>query len=226
MKAKELQFFLKAHVDLKYQKFSISLLPGVTDLWGVRLPILRQVAKKIALSGDIEILKADMKKPCFEERMVLGMAIGYMPWDKYFLKKQVKPFLSWIDNWSICDSFCVGLKKVAFNQEETWSFLQKYFKSKDEYVVRFAVVLSLLYFLTDDYISLVLERLALIKHDGYYAQMAIAWAISKAFAKYPEQTRKWLSEVKIKPEIMKKALQKIRDSSITKAYALSFDALK
>ena len=225
MKAKELRLFLKENVDLKYQKFSTSLLPGVTDLWGVRLPVLRRIAKKIAKEGNVDLLKSSLKKPCFEERMVLGMAIGYLPWDETFLEKYVEPYIPLIDNWSICDSFCVGLKQVAKNQEETWHFLQKYFKSDLEYEVRFAVVLSLFYFLTDSYLSLVLDQLALIHQEDYYAQMAIAWAIAKAYAVSPEVTKKWIKKTKIKQEILKKALQKVRDSLVTKSCASAFERL-
>ena len=128
-------------------------------------------------------------------------------------------------NWSICDSFCVGLKQVAKNQEETWLFLQKYFKSDLEYEVRFAVVLSLFYFLTDSYLSLVLDQLALIHQEEYYAQMAIAWAIAKAYAVSPEVTKKWIKKTKIKQEILKKALQKVRDSLVTKSCASAFERL-
>lgn len=225
MKAKELRLFLKENVDLKYQKFSASLLPGVKDLWGVRLPVLHRIAKKIASEGKVDVLKSSLKKPCFEERMVLGMAIGYMPWTPDFLEKQVEPFIPLIDNWSVCDSFCMGLKQVKKNQEETWAFVQKYFKSDLEYEVRFAVVLSLQFFMTESYLSLVLDQLALIHQEDHYAQMAIAWAIAKAYAVSPEVTQKWIKKTKIKQEIIKKALQKVRDSLVTKSCASAFERL-
>lgn len=213
MTSKELQLFLRTHIDPMYRNFSSSLLPGISDVCGVRLPVLRSVAKKIAKEGTIDLLEKTWRNPCFEERMVLGMAIGYLPWGASFLQDRVKPFLPWIDNWSVCDSFCSGLKQVRSNREETWRFLKPYFKSSLEYEVRFATVLSLQYFLVDGYFSKVLDQLALVKHKGYYAQMAVAWAISKAYVVSPLVTKNWLCQTKLDPVILKKALQKIRESN-------------
>lgn len=225
MTSKELRLFLRSNIDPVYQSFSASLLPGVSDVWGIRLPVLRLAAKKIVKEETIDLLKKTMKNPCFEERMTLGMAIGYLPWDANFLEDQVKPFLSWIDNWSICDSFCSGLKGVSLNRDETWRFIKPYFKSNLEYEVRFATVLSLQYFLTDKYLLTVLSQLALVKQKGYYAKMAVAWAISKAYVVSPLITKDWLCKTHLDPVILKKALQKIRESNcVSKGEAVALQA--
>ena len=46
-----LQAELFALQDLQYQKFHSSLLPGVENVIGVRMPLLRKLAKEI-LKGD------------------------------------------------------------------------------------------------------------------------------------------------------------------------------
>ena len=43
----KLQAELKALQDLKYQKFHSSLLPGVQNIIGVRMPLLRKLAKEM-----------------------------------------------------------------------------------------------------------------------------------------------------------------------------------
>ena len=42
---------LLKNIDEKYQKFSSSLIPNVDNILGVRLPVLRKIAKKIHVRG-------------------------------------------------------------------------------------------------------------------------------------------------------------------------------
>lgn len=56
------------------------------------------------------------------------------------------------------------------------------------YYVRFAVVMSLKYFVDQEHINLVFSELDKIKCKGYYSQMAVAWAVSCYFIKFREET--------------------------------------
>ena len=51
-----------------------------------------------------------------------------------------------------------------------------------------------------------------IKHDGYYVKMAVAWAISVCFVKYPEKTMAYLKDNTLDDFTYNKALQKIVES--------------
>lgn len=44
------------------------------------------------------------------------------------------------------------------------------------------------FYITDEYIKRVLKLIDSIKQEGYYVKMAIAWALSVAYVKYPEIT--------------------------------------
>ena len=44
---------LKKYSDVKYKKFSSALIPGADNILGVRLPILRKIAKEIANIKDL-----------------------------------------------------------------------------------------------------------------------------------------------------------------------------
>ena len=57
-----------------------------------------------------------------------------------------------------------------------------------------------------------LEACAAVRPNGYYASMAVAWAVSVCFAKYPEKTRPLLAEGRLDDETQNKAIQKIVDS--------------
>ncbi len=69
-----------------------------------------------------------------------------------------------------------------------WQFLLPYLSSKQEFEVRFAIVMFLDFYIIPAYIEPVLVILNKIKHEGYYVKMAVAWAISIAYIRFPEQT--------------------------------------
>lgn len=200
-----------ALADEQYRSFSTALLPGIDHILGVRLPQLRKIAKEIAKTNWRYYLAA-AEDEYFEERMLQGMVIGYVRTDIDERLQLTENFVSRIDNWAICDSFCSGLKFTVENREKVWSFLQPYFFSEKEYHVRFALVMLLTYFLVDDYLIRVLKTMDLIRHQGYYAQMGLAWAVSICYLKFPVQTLVILQCNDWDDFTYNKALQKISES--------------
>lgn len=131
---------LESIADEKYRMFSSKLIPNVNNILGVRLPALRKIAKRLAKDGCEKYLEAT-KLIYFEETMLQGMVIGYL--DKEWKDKAVyvADFIPKIDNWSVCDSFCAGLKFDESKKDDVWNFLQPYLKSEAAYEIRFAVVM-------------------------------------------------------------------------------------
>lgn len=192
-----------------YQKFSSALLPNIDNVLGVRLPKLRKFAKNL-LKEDYESF---LNHACtyFEETMLQGMLIGLIKEHADIKLNRIKKFLPKINNWSICDSFCCGLKFTKDNQKHVWDFISPLTQSEKEYEVRFAVVMMLNYFVNEDYIDRVLERVALVQHEGYYAKMAAAWALSICYVHFPKKTEKILKSLQDN-EIKTKAVRKICES--------------
>jgi 3-methyladenine DNA glycosylase AlkD len=124
----------------------------------------------------------------------------------------IKNFIPKIDNWAVCDICCAGLKTINKNKEIVWTFIQKYLKSKKEFEVRFAIVMMLDYFIDEKYINEILKIFNNVKHDGYYVKMAIAWAISAAFVKFPKITMTYLKKNNLDDWTYNKSLQKICES--------------
>ena len=75
---KDLKKELISLADEKYQKFSSSLLPNVNNVLGVRLPILRKIAKKISKENYLIFFKQNNNE-FFELTMLEGMIISYLP---------------------------------------------------------------------------------------------------------------------------------------------------
>jgi 3-methyladenine DNA glycosylase AlkD len=195
-----------------YREFSSKLLPGVKNILGVRLPNLRRMAKEIAKDDWRSYLNSP-RDYYFEEIMLQGMVVGYIKdVDIDEILEVIRKYVAKINNWSVCDSFCNGLKFTNNNKEKVWEFIQKYILSKNEFEVRFAIVMLLNYYIEEDYIKLVLSKLDKIKHEGYYVKMAVAWAISVCYVKYDELTIKYLRKNSLDNFTYNKTLQKICES--------------
>lgn len=128
---------LEQLAEEEYRAFTAKLLPGVTDILGVRVPKLRALAKDIAKR---QPAYWQVQPTCFEETMLQGFVIGYLPYDE----QRIVAFVPYITNWSLCDSFCTSLKSTKAHRKEMWRFLQPYFRSDQPYAIRFAVVMSLM----------------------------------------------------------------------------------
>lgn len=202
--------------DEKYRDFQKKLLPDTENFIGVRLPDLRKLAKEIAKEDAEGYLAASLKrKPSeelFEEIMLEGMVIGYMKKGISDIFSYAERFVPKIDNWSVCDSFCSGFKHALAYSERTWKWLEKFFSSKEEFAVRFGVVMLLNYYVNDTYIHKLFPIFDSIHHEGYYVKMAAAWAISICYMKYPELCMAYLQENKLDDFTYHKALQKITES--------------
>ncbi|RDU22884.1 DNA alkylation repair protein [Anaerosacchariphilus polymeriproducens] len=199
------------HAEPEYKEFSKRLLPGVDNIIGVRLPVLRKIAKKIAKNNPEEYLK-NASDHTFEEIMIQGMVIGYLDRDIEEVLKHISVFLPKINNWSVCDSFCTGLKITEKYPQHMWVFLQKLYRDESEYIVRFAVVILLRFFITEEYILNSFSLFDRVKHQGYYVKMAVAWAVSTSFVKFPDLTKLYLQNNNLDDFTYNKSLQKILES--------------
>lgn len=208
--------------DTEYADFHSRLVPNIEreKIIGVRIPVLRKIAKACA-AEDCEI-----SNYYYEEIMIRGMKIGY---EKCSIEKHLndlKSFIPLIDNWAVCDCCCATYKFTQKNMTAVWNFILPYL-SGGEYEIRFAVVMMMDYFLTDDYIDEVLENLVSLKSDEYYVNMAIAWALSVAFVKYEQKVYKILRENQLPLWVHNKTIQKIRESNrVTKEIKEDLKTLK
>lgn len=197
--------------DKKYKEFHSTLCPNTDNIIGVRVPELRKLAKIIA-KEDYDTYLKNAKEDYYEERVLQGMVIGLAKINFEQTIKYLTQFIPKIDSWAVCDTTVSGLKITNKYKEEMWNFLNKYLKSKKEFELRFAIVMILDYYITEEYINDVLKILNEVNHEGYYVKMAVAWAISVAFVKFPNKTMKLLENNKFDNFTYNKSLQKIIES--------------
>ena len=143
MTSAQVLHWLRAHADPEYGAFAATLLPGVSDVLGVRLPALRALARKLATEGAQETLNALPATP-FEARMLHGLVIGYAKADFAQRWAWIDSFLPLIDNWSVCDSFCATLAAQWSDAERTvaWPRVRDCSQSESPFVARFGVVIA------------------------------------------------------------------------------------
>lgn len=223
----EVQKDLLNLADEKYNEFQSGLCPGIDNIIGVRLPVLRNYAKELSNKIDIkEYLEIEVMD-YYEEIMLQGMLIGLLKENFNTIKKYIVEFVPKINNWAVCDSFCAGLKITKKNKEEMWQFIQPYLKLDKEFEIRFGVVMLLDYYIVEDKIEQVLSILNEIHHEGYYVKMAVAWAISKCYIKFPTETMKLIKENNLDDYTHNKAIQKVKESyCVTKAEKEQLEKLK
>lgn len=228
-----------------YKKFSASLNPGVENVLGIRVPLLRKFAKEVAAeieaaggvggaagagdaAGDAASgaaaggtgavysrYLAENDFVYMEERMLRGMVIGCIKIaDAREYLSLVSTFVPIINSWSVCDTFDFYGKQrfVDKNKELVWEYLEQWVRSDKEYEIRFGVVQTMMHFIDSEYIDKVLARLISIQYDAYYVKMAIAWALSVCYVKFPEKTLSLLQNNAIPEWTHNKTIQKICES--------------
>ena len=202
---------LEEEADASYREFHTSLVPGLTCMLGVRMPKLREIAKWAA-KQDWQSEWNEIPEDCYEELMIKGLLIGY---GKLGIEEQtayLEKYVPLINNWAICDCTCSTWKFMKKNQEYWFAFLQPYLQSEKEFEVRFAVVSMLDHFVNETYLERLLQSFDTVTHEGYYVKMAVAWAVSVCYVKYPKQTRNYLEKRTLDGFTHNKAIQKIRES--------------
>lgn len=197
------------------KQFAQTLNPGVENVLGLRIPDLRKLAAGIAKS-DWEAYLATASTFYMEERMLQGMVLGCIKPDNDIEKylARVTRFVKIINSWSVCDTFkfAGGKKYVSLHADRIWEYLKTFMHADGEYEIRFGVVMAMVYFIDDTHIDELLNLLDGIRHEGYYVKMAVAWALSYCFVKYPEKTMDYLSRSSLDNFTYNKSIQKAIES--------------
>lgn len=202
---------LNEAVEEKYKEFHQSLVPGLDSMLGVRMPKIREIAKWAAKQNWQEEWE-DISDSCYEELMIKGLLIGYGKLSREEQTEYLKKYIPLMNNWAICDCCCSTWKFMKKDMEYWFAFLEPYLKSENEFEVRFAIVSMLDHFITENYIDRMFVAFDEVRQEGYYVKMAVAWAVSICYIKFPEKTWKYLEKSSLDDFTHNKAIQKIRES--------------
>lgn len=207
----EIQKELQKRKDEKYAEFSKNIVP-TTSLIYVRMPDVKQIAKKFANTKAGDEFLCALPHSCPDEYNVHGIMLGNLKCSKEELIEKIEEFLPYIDNWATCDTTCASLKIVKKYPDFFKKYIKKWLKSERIYTKRFAIVLLLDHYLDDNFDE---QDFELLNFDSseYYVNMALAWYYSVALVKQFDKAIKLFEDKNIKNNfVYNKAIQKAVES--------------
>ncbi len=180
---------------------------------GISLTVLRNISKEILKGNSLSfILISKSHLKYIEEVMIQGFVIALRKEDFKEKLKNIDKFVPKITNWAICDSFVPTLKCVKKHRDEYLKYIEKYLKSDKEFYLRFYIVSLLDYYIEDDSIDYVIEKLTSINSEHYYVKMAIAWTLTDGYIYYPDKVKSVIAKGKLDKFTHNKLISKICDS--------------
>lgn len=249
--------------DARYREGHLRVVNALPDrrVLGLHSPEIKTVAKQLSREGGkvvlpnrthqicangAEVIRAfetvPSEKLCYEETVIWGYLINL---EKCSLDERLAMLTRYVpvmDNWAVCDSYCAHAKWMArADKEALWAFLQPWFRSEREFEVRFAVVVSMCYFLDKEWLERVFAQLNSLDFDRiksdcktvkgkpkeaqqgtvqgtepYYVRMGVAWLLATALAKFPDQTRDFVRSSNLPADVIKLYIRKARESFRTR----------
>ena len=199
--------------DIEYQTFQAKLIPNLDNqtIIGVRIPRLRHLAKQLAKEQPNQCAEFLNTLPhrYYEENLLHAFLIA----DKEDFTEVVEltqQFLSYVDNWAVCDSF--RPKVFSKHHAEVLTLIRNWLSVDHTYTIRFAIGLLLSNYLDAYFKPTQLEWVASIDNSAYYVRMMQAWYFATALAKQYDATIPYLKEGKLPKWVHNKTIQKARES--------------
>ena len=197
--------------DEKYADFQRKLIPNIPpeSVIGVRTPLLRGLAVKLAEEGRQEEIYSHLPHKYFEENQIHAFLISG---EKDFGRCIVllEKFLPFVDNWATCDQMSPGVFKK--NKDELIEHIDIWMSSDKAYTVRFGLGMLMTHFLGEDFRPEYLEKAAKVHSDEYYVNMMIAWFFATALAKQYGEAVKYIEEHRLDRWVHNKAIKKSVES--------------
>jgi 3-methyladenine DNA glycosylase AlkD len=182
---KEIQKILLAQANEATKASHRKFVPGDEKLYGVKMPVLNELATKFK-DGGFDLIEELWQAGSLEEKVLAVKLLGKIAKkDPERSLKTIQLFAKNIGNWAVCDAMGMqGLKPILkTHQAEIFALAKKYNSSPDFWQRRLSLVLVEWYTRIP---SLHPEIKKLVKNlendNAYYVKKAIVW-INKNFQK-------------------------------------------
>ena len=249
--------------DSRYREGHLRVVNALPErrVVGLHSPEIKQVAKQFSREGGevvmsdgthhicvngAEVIRAFEAVPseslCYEETVIWGYLINLEKCSLDERLARLGRYVPVLDNWAVCDSYCAHAKWMAHTDKAAlWAFLEQWFDSEREFEVRFAVVVAMCYFLNEEWLDKVFERIngldfgrikskyksikgkPTVAQQGtvqgaepYYVRMGVAWLLATALAKFPDATRAFVRPSNLPADVVKLYIRKARESLRTR----------
>lgn len=200
--------------DKTYKDFHSKLMPTINSnsIIGVRVPVLRDYAKKLFKENSIESLNSFLKNlphEFYEENNIHAFIIEKINnFDECIF--YLENFLPYIDNWATCDMLNPKIFKT--NYEKLLEKIYQWINSDSVYTVRFAIGMLMRYFLDEKFETKYLDLVVSINSEEYYINMMRAWFFATALAKQYDQTLPYIKNYSLDKWTHNKTIQKAKES--------------
>jgi 3-methyladenine DNA glycosylase AlkD len=175
---KEIQQLLKANAQINHKKFFSMMVPGKQFMYGVKTPVLNDIAKKYK-EGSFTLAEALWYGGSMEEKII---AIKIMEKkgkdDPARLLKLFKQFSASIDNWAVCDGLGMQFLRsiVKTHHAEIFAVAGKYNHSKNLWQRRLSLVMVEWYTRHTENHTIIKQLVNNLEDDKeYYVKKAVVW---------------------------------------------------
>ena len=119
--------FLFSFEDLEYKNFNSKLVLK-NNLIGIRVPILKKIAKELA-KGNYKEFISIMNHNYHEEVLIHGLILGYIKDPMNYFDDYIK----YMNDWQSCDITISNMKYFKYNQDI--NYIKKYLYHRVGYVI-------------------------------------------------------------------------------------------
>ncbi|MDR0596739.1 MAG: DNA alkylation repair protein [Clostridiales Family XIII bacterium] len=210
----------------EYASFNKKIVNTRKRLIGVRTPDMRRLAKSLAkgkfpmgsgggLAGPMDAeavagFMGAMDAESYEHVFLAGLLINYAKLTDGERIGLAREYLKHADSWALIDLFAEKMR--SYDRSLWWQFAVECLASREEYTVRYGVVVLMANYLDDEYIDRVFAELRKVAHDGYYVRMGMAWLYADAAVLFYEKTLGELERESLSLWTRRKALTKMLES--------------
>jgi 3-methyladenine DNA glycosylase AlkD len=157
---------------------SLKFVPGATKVYGIRNPVLNEMAKKFK-EGGFDLVKELWDSGAFEEKLLAAKMLRLICKKNPELSmKLVKGFSANISDWAVCDTLGMqSLKPIAVKmQEEIFDLSAKLAKSKNLWQRRLSLVIIEVFTKDKTLQPEIGKRAKQLENDEeYYVRKAVVW---------------------------------------------------
>ena len=217
----EIQKKLFKMQDLGYRDFHSKLMPTIDKetIIGVRVPILRRLAKELFKNGEYMYFLNDLPHKYYEENNLHSLLIMQIKsYDECLA--ETERFLPYVDNWATCDTLRPKVFKKHLSQ--LLPEINLWINSGEVYTVRFGIEMLMCHYLDDKFKTEYADLVASVKSEEYYVNMMVAWYFATALAKQYNSILPYIEKdilpIWVHNKTIHKAVESYRITKEQKAY--------
>lgn len=200
---------LMTKTDPQYKIFNDKITKSKTESLGVRMPVVKKIAKS-ADKSEIEEYLAECKFAYYEDTLLYGLFLARLDAEEFWKRKD--EYLCRCDSWAHIDTVVPEIRIGKADKEKFYILNKDGIENLDGYYLRFRIVMFMRFYVDETHTDEILRLMDKLDGKGYYNDMAIAWLVSVAFVRQREITLAYLQDDNLGEFTHNKAISKIHDS--------------